>query len=81
MEFLNEILKEAGADTLAAFTVVPSFGAYFKSVKGVGEYTAQRIVIIVGKKTVTLSGENLNISQFGGGDMFVRGDVRGVEIS
>ncbi len=80
MEFLNQILKEAGADTLAAFTVVPSFGAYFKSVRGVAEYTPSKIVIRVGKSVITVTGEKLCIGEYGGGDLFVRGDVSGVAI-
>ncbi len=80
MEFLNQLLREAGADTLAAFTVVPTFGAYFKSVKGVGEYTSEKIVVIVGKNAISVAGEQLCIAQFGGGDLFVRGKVLSVTL-
>ena len=56
MEFLREILNSAGADTINAFTVVPGFGGYFKDVKGVADFSPQKIMLIVGKLAVTVVG-------------------------
>jgi hypothetical protein len=80
MKLLQQILAEAGADTTKAFTIIPSFGAYFKGVKTVVEYTPQKIILNTGKILVTLRGENLQIGKYFQGDLFVGGEVRSVEI-
>ena len=69
MKLLEQVLNELGADTVKAFTVVPSFGGYFKSVKSVAEYTPEKITLVL-KKTV------LTIEQ----DIFVKGDIKAVKI-
>ncbi len=80
MEFLQSILNEAGADTARAFTIVPLFGGYFKSVKGVSEFSPQKIVLSVGKLNLTVRGENLCVGKFFQGDLFISGDIKGVEL-
>ena len=71
MEFLQEILSAAGADTLRAFTVVPGFGGYFKVVKGVTEFSPGKIVLVVGDMRVSVEGENLTVGRYFMGDMFI----------
>lgn len=80
MEFLQQILSAAGADTVNAFTVVPGFGGYFKGVKGVAEYSPQNITLSVGKITVCVRGEQLSVGSFFEGDMFISGCIAGVSI-
>ena len=50
MKLLEQILSELGADTLKSFSVVPDFGGYFRSVKGVSEYSPEKIVLSSEKK-------------------------------
>lgn len=78
MEFLQQLLSEAGADTLRAFTVMPGFGGYFKDVKGVTEFSPQRIILNVGKITVTVVGDGLSVGRYFSGDMFISGSIKGV---
>lgn len=80
MEFLREILNSAGADTLNAFTVVPGFGGYFKDVKGVADFSPQKIMLTVGKLAVTVVGEGLAIGRYFCGDLFISGAIAGVSI-
>ena len=80
MEFLHEVLSAAGADMLYAITIVPGFGGYFRGVKGVNEYSGQKILLAVGKLTVAVTGEDLGIGRFYEGDLFVSGRVRGIDI-
>lgn len=80
MKLLQQILREAGADLDRAFTVVPSFGGYFKSVKRVEEYTPEKIVLSVAKKRLTVRGEKLLIDKYFQQDLLIRGEISGVEL-
>lgn len=80
MKLLQQILLDAGADTNRAFTVVPQFGGYFKSVKRVDEYTPEKIVLTIAKQRVTVAGKNLTIDKYFQQDLLIRGDVTGVNI-
>lgn len=79
MKLLQQILAEAGADTARAYTVVPGFGGYFKSVKTVAEYTPERVVLLIGKNRLCVTGSDLVISKFFEGDLLVAGNIRGTE--
>ena len=80
MKLLQQILLDAGADTNRAFTVVPQFGGYFRSVKRVDEYTPEKIVLTIAKQRVTVAGKNLTIDKYFQQDLLIRGDVTGVNI-
>lgn len=80
MKLLQQILLDAGADTNRAFTVVPQFGGYFKSVKRVDEYKPEKIVLTIAKQRVTVAGKNLTIDKYFQQDLLIRGDVTGVNI-
>ena len=73
-------MEELGADTLKCFSVVPSFGGYFRSVKGVAEYTPEKIVLTLRKNRITLVGENLTLGKYFEEDLFIRGNITGVTI-
>ena len=64
MKLLEQILGELGADTLKAFTIIPRFGGYFRSIKS---------VIIIG-------GENLDIGSYFEDDILIKGDIREIKI-
>lgn len=74
------MLDEEGADTSKAFTVVGGFGGYFKSVKGVSEYSTVKIVLQVAKTRITVLGDNLIIAKYFQQDLLITGDIRGVQI-
>ena len=80
MKLLEQVLSELGADDLKAFTVVPSFGAYFRSVKSVNEYSAEKIVLTVRKTAVTVEGEGLEIGSYFEQDIFIKGNIKVVKI-
>lgn len=80
MKLLQQILREAGADLDRAFTVVPEFGGYFKSVKRVDEYSPEKIVLTVAKKRLTITGEKLAIDKYFQQDLLVRGEISGVNL-
>lgn len=80
MKHLQQILMDAGADTDRAFTVIPDFGGYFKSVKRVDEYTPEKIKLTVGKRRLTITGSNLTIDKYFQQDLLIRGDITGVEL-
>lgn len=80
MRLLMQLLREAGADTDRAFTIVPSYGGYFKAVKRICEYSPRRIVLGVAKGTITLTGENLKIDKFADGDLSVLGGIGGISL-
>ncbi len=80
MEFLQEILGAAGADTLRAFTVIPGFGGYFKGIKSVCECSPQKIVLALAGVRVAIEGEGLSVGRYFRGDMFVSGAIKGVSV-
>ena len=80
MKLLEQVLNELGADTVKAFTVVTSFGGYFKSVKSVAEYTPEKITLVLKKTVLTIEGENLAIGRYFEQDIFVKGDIKAVKI-
>ncbi len=80
MKLLQQILSEAGADTGKAFTVIPAFGGYFKSVKRVEEFTPQKIILIVAKRRICVRGEELAIDKYFQQDLLIRGNITGVDV-
>ena len=78
MELLQQILKEAGADTSCSVTLIPDFGAYFAGVKRVEEFSGEEIVLVARKKRWHVLGENLSIEKYFEQDLFIRGTVKGV---
>lgn len=80
MKLLEQILSELGADTLKSFSIVPEFGGYFRSVKGVVEYSPEKIVIALKKNKITVIGESLTLGKYFEEDMLIKGKISGVEI-
>lgn len=80
MKLIEQIMQELGADMLKSITLVPNSCCYVKSVKSVTEFSAERVVLAVGKTLVTVEGEGLQLGEYFEGDAFVRGKVRGVKI-
>ena len=80
MKLLEQIMEELGGDTLNAFTVVPRFGGYFRSIKSIAEYTPQKIVLRLKKFDITLIGEEMQVGKYFEEDIFIKGDIKGVQI-
>jgi len=80
MKLLEQILGELGGDTLKAFTDVPDFGGYFRAVKSVAEYSEERIVLLAGKRVITLEGKKLEVGKYFEQDIFIRGVIESVKI-
>ena len=78
MKLLQQILMEAGADLDKSFTVVPEFGGYFKSVKRVEDFSPEKIVLLIAKRRLTVTGEKLVIDKYFQQDLLVRGNISGV---
>ena len=80
MKLLEQILNELGGDTLKSFSVVPSFGGYFRSIKSVGEYSPEKIVLLQKKNTIILEGEKLEVGKYFEEDLFIKGDIRVITV-
>lgn len=80
MKLLEQILNEMGADTLKSITLVPGTCCYLRSVKSVVDFSAERIVLAVGKKRVMLEGTDMLLGEFFEGDLLVNGDIKGIKI-
>ena len=80
MKLLEQIMQELGGDTLKAFTVVPRFGGYFRSIKSIAEYSPQKIVLRLKKFDITLSGEDMQVEKYFEEDIFIKGNIEGIQI-
>lgn len=80
MKLLDQILSELGADTLKSFSIIPEFGGYFRSVKGVAEYSAEKVVLSLKKNRITVVGENLTLGKYFEEDLLIKGKIAGVQI-
>ena len=80
MKLLEQILSELGADTLKSFSIIPDFGGYFRSVKGVAEYSSEKIVLSLKKNRITITGENLTLGKYFEEDLLIKGKLKVVQI-
>ena len=80
MKLLEQILSELGADTLKSFSIVPGFGGYFRSVKGVAEFSPEKIVLALRKNKITVEGTELAIGKYFEEDVLITGSIAGVKI-
>lgn len=80
MKLISKIIEELGGDEAHAFTVCPGQLAHFRGVKSVSELTAEKIVLICGKKIITCEGKNLTAAEYFQGDMTVSGNITGINI-
>ena len=80
MKLLEQILSELGADTLKSFSVVPDFGGYFRSIKGVSEYSSVKIVLALKKNKIIIEGENLTLGKYFEEDLLIKGKITEVKI-
>ena len=75
MRLYEEIFKDTEGVALARCTIVPGGGGYFEGVKGVQDFSPERIVICFRKDTVAVEGKDLFIKKYGDGDLRVMGEI------
>lgn len=80
MKLLEQIMDELGADTLKSFSIVPSFGGYFRSVKSIAEYSPERLVLLQKKTSIVLEGENLQVGKYFEEDIFIKGNIKVIKV-
>jgi hypothetical protein len=80
MKLLGQLLEELGAHDGNSYMVVIGYGVYFCNVVSVNEFSSQKMVVRVGKHSITVEGENLSISKYFERDLFVLGKVRGTYV-
>ena len=80
MKLLEQIIGELGGDTLKSFTVVPSFGGYFRSIKSIAEYSDVKIVLLQKKSVITVEGSGREGGKYFEEDVFIKGSITGVAI-
>ena len=65
---------------MKSFTVVPSFGGYFRSIKSIAEYSDVKIVLLQKKSVITVEGSGLEVVKYCEEDVFIKGSITGVAI-
>lgn len=81
--FIDEILDRFGIeDAFAPFTVniIGNGHVVISGIKSVTFSSASEVCVRFSKGGLKVTGENLLIVQIGGGDAYVKGDVKGVEL-
>lgn len=73
-------MDELGADTLKSFSIVPSFGGYFRSVKSIAEYSPEKMVLLQKKTSIVLEGENLQVGKYFEEDIFIKGNIKVIKV-
>lgn len=80
MKLLEQILQECGGDTLKSFSVIPTFGGYFRSIKVISEFSSEKIVLALKRNKIILKGENMQIGKYFEDDVFIKGNIKVIEI-
>ncbi len=80
MKLLEQIMEELGGDTLKSFSVVPSFGGYFRSIKSIAEYTSEKIILLQKKTLIILEGEKLEVGKYFEEDIFIKGNIKVITV-
>lgn len=81
--FFDDVVSKLKADRATAPFVVTlpgSAGAEISGVKRVIFFSSDEVRLAAGKSVLCVRGEGLDIAEMGGGDVLVRGKVKGVDI-
>ena len=81
--FFDDVVSKLRADSATApfvVTVLGDAGAGISGVKRVIFFSRDEVRLAVGKGALCVRGEELDIAEMGGGDVLVRGKVKGVDI-
>ena len=80
MRLYDEIFKDADGGAFARCTIVPSGGGYFQGVKGVGDFSSERIVVYFPKQTIEAEGKSLSIKKYYDGDLQISGNIFSLKV-
>ena len=75
MRLYEEILKSADGVALSRCIIVPNGGGYFEGVKGVEDFSPERIVLRFSQGQAAIEGSALFIKKYCDGDLEVLGKI------
>ncbi len=76
MRLYEEIFKDADGAAQSRCIVVPDGGGYFEGVKGVEDFSTQRIVLRFSCGRVAVEGKALSIKKYCDRDLEIHGQIR-----
>ena len=84
MRLFDEIVTRLGADADVCFggakaVLLVGKCAYFENVRGIASLSAEEAVLAFAGVRLRVTGRNMTVARYGGGDLLLAGDVRGVE--
>ncbi len=80
MRLYDEIFKNADGGAMQRCVIVPEGGGYFEGVKGVEEFSPERLVLRFPRQRVELTGKGLSIQKYYGDDLQIDGRICKVEV-
>lgn len=84
MNLFKEISDSLGLDEVAPmpylFSVNGKGGGYFQNIKRLGDVKTDKIVLVLKRGEIVVSGESLAISRFTGSDVAIKGRIKSVEV-
>ncbi len=80
MRLYDEIFKNADGCAMQRCIIVPEGGGYFEGVKGVEEFSSERMAIRFPRQRVELTGKGLSIRKYYGDDLQIDGTILRVEV-
>ena len=75
MRLYEEIFKDAESAALCRCVVVPDGGGYIEGVKGVEDFSPQRVILRFNKWQAAIEGEGLFIKKYCIGDLELSGKI------
>ena len=84
MRLFDEIVTRLGADADVCFggakaVLLVGKCAYFENVRGIASLSAEEAVLAFAGVRLRVTGRGMTVARYGGGDLLLAGDVRGVE--
>ena len=80
MRLYDEIFLDADGESFSRCIFVPNGGGYFEGVKGVEDFSTERVVVCFPRKTVEVRGNNLSIKKYCDGDLQISGRILSCEV-
>ena len=80
MRLYDEIFKDADGESFSRCIFVPDGGGYFEGVKGVADFSEDRVVLCFPKKNLEIKGVALSIKKYCDGDLQLGGKIRSCEV-
>ena len=78
MRLYSEIFKNINPNAFSRCVIIPCGGGYFEGVKGMEEFSVQRVVIRFPKERVEVLGEGFSIAKYCDGDLEIAGKILSV---